>query len=347
MTWARQSSSILLAGLLAACGGTSGSGLFDDGSTGGSTGSGGSGAAQSTGGATGTGGAGAVTGSGGGGNVGGGPPLDCGLDGTWATFIEVGVEWESFTIRPGAGTVKQWIISEREVDGLQARDNGVACGIASPFFSTILDTWLGVDFLDAAFDSGSLPKSDLFSNLMTANALDPQIGDSFETAASPLMLGIENLDPMAAWPDINGIQPFLRDHDQDSFPGITAVPLEGTVPGAPPGTTFSDPQLDIPAGSPQANPLFMAMRVQAALRGTLVSCDPPRVEGTVVPESLDIELRNVGCLVSGSGAPCSTTQASFIDDNLPQFVPNGTSVLVSIKVPKGTSCNQVREMRFQ
>ena len=110
---------------------------------------------------------------------------------------------------------------------------------------------------------------------------------------------------------------------------------------------FSDPQLDIPAGSPQADPLFMVMRVRAALRGTLVALDPPRVEGEVVPQSLDIELRNIGCLVSGAGDPCSSTQAMFIDDNLPQFVPNGTSVLVSIKVPPGTSCAQVRQMSFQ
>ena len=313
------------------------------------SGVGGVGASPATGGTGATDGVGGASGgSSGGGNAGGASPtLDCGMQGTWATFVEVGVEWESLVIRPGAGTVRQWILAERDVFGNEARDTAVTCGIESPFFSTILDSWIGVSFLDALFDSGAVPTTELTSTVQAVDPTNLAIGDSFEAAPAPLVLGIDGLDAVAPWPDVAQIQPFLRDHDQDTFPGITAEPLEGPVPGTPLGTMFSDPQLEIADGAPQASLLFMAIRVRAALRGSLTSCDPPRLEGEAGAETLQIQLRNVGCLVSGTSSPCSTDQAAFIDSNLPEFVPNGISVLVSIKVPPGTSCAEVRALDFQ
>src|SRR5687767_10070338 len=55
----------------------------------------------------------------------------CGITGTWATFVQVGVEWSSGTIKPGAGTVKQWILSERRMEGAEVIDDARACGIGA------------------------------------------------------------------------------------------------------------------------------------------------------------------------------------------------------------------------
>ena len=332
--------SLLLASLALACGGSPDGDLFS--SSGGAGAGGGSGGAGAAGGSGGTG---AVGGSSGGaGGVGGGE-AGCALDGTWATFMEVGVEWQSNTIKPGAGTVKQWLLSSRTLSGTQAIDDGKLCGAESPHFATILDSWLGVDFLDALFDGGALPVSKLVSSLTMATGV-PQVGDGFTTETSPFLMGVEGMGTQEPWPSVGGIQSFVVDHDLDGAPGITAVPKTGQVPGAPPGTMFNNPQLDLAGIGPRANPLFMAIRTQGALDGTLVSCDPARVEGKVRPETLRIDLRSLGCMLAGTSTPCNPQQNQFVDDNMPRFTPNGTSVVVSVKVPDVTTCAQVREMTF-
>ena len=284
----------------------------------------------------------------------------CTLDGTWATFVEIGVGWSSTTISDGAGTVRQWTLGTRRFTGENVIDVTRACGIGaqgvplgSPWFSTRafptipLDSeWTGVQFLPELFDSGRLPPVELVTTV-TGNPADP-VGGTFDTEAKPFMFGVDELGPEDAWPDVAAMQGLMVDHDWDTHPGLTGVPFTGAVPGEPEGTMFTEPRLGIEPQPARASALFLGIRTRAALRGTLVTCD--RLEGHVIPESLQIESRNVGCTVLGTNAPCSPEQVSFIDSNLPVFQPNGgahaPSVVVGLRVPSNTTCAEVRAMDF-
>jgi hypothetical protein len=280
----------------------------------------------------------------------------CSVEGTWATFVEIGVGWESATIAPGAGTVRQWTLGQRRFTGANVLDVTRACGIGafgvplgSPWFSTrafpqipLESEWTGVQFLPELFDGGRLPPVELLTTV-TGDPADP-VGGTFETEAKPFMFGVDELGPEDPWPDVAGMQSLMVDHDWDAHPGLTGVPFTGSVPGETDGATFTEPRLGIEPMPARASALFLGIRTRAALTGTLVTCD--RFEGEVIPESLQIESRNVGCTVVGTNAPCSPEQVGFIDTNLPRFQPNGTSIVVGVRVPSNTTCAEVREKDY-
>jgi hypothetical protein len=293
---------------------------------------------------------------------GGAPPsgnVPCDMNGLWATFVEVGVEWESNTILAGAGTVRQWILTERTGAGTpQGLELSRVCGIGafgvplgSPWFSTISvpeiqlkSEWTGVQFLPQLFDNGALPVYEVQSQ---SNSVNPGVyapGDVYRLAAVPFSFGLEGLGEQP-WPEIGGMQPFVIDHDRDSYPGIAGVPFQGHVPGEPDGVDFLPPRLSLEVEPRRAARLFLTLRTRGALEGQVVSCDPTRIEGIVVPSTLLIESRNVGCLVVGA-ADCAPEEVQFIDSNLPKFAPNGTSTMVTLSVPHGTTCSDVRAMSF-
>jgi hypothetical protein len=311
----------------------------------------------------------AGNGSGGSGTGGSGgssivPGGDCDVTGTWATFVEVGVEWQSATIKPGAGTTRQWILSQRSIaDNGKLLDRAYACGIGaynvplgSPWFSIIdipelglLNEWTGVQFKKETFDMSRLPLVELYTTAKLAKPATVSVGDGFSTEAKPFLFGADGLAPDAEWPDVATLTPLAQaaDHDGDGHSGITGVPFQGQVPGEEEGLVFRNPRLEVGTNPPQrAEMLYMAVRTTAALQGTIVDCDHLRIEGEVVPESLRIDSRIVGCDVAETGLPCTEGQVAFIDSNLPVFRPNGTSLMVSIKVPSQTTCADVREMDF-
>lgn len=284
----------------------------------------------------------------------------CDMEGTWATFVEVGVGWESGTIRPGAGTTKQWILSRRHLVSGGAIDEARACGIGakgvplgSPWFSTIdlpevglPSEWTGVTFSPELFDSGRLAEIQVPSRITSKNPSAPVIGDGFATDPVPFQFGIDGFGQDVPWPTVAEALPHMVDHDGDGLPGLTGAPFQGQVPGEADGVVFKDPRLDLTGTPARTSGLHMAIRTRAGLRGTLVSCDPPRMEGDVIPSTLVIETRSVGCTVAGSGQPCTPDQSNFIDSNLPNFVANGTSRVVIVKVPDDTTCKEVRDLEY-
>jgi hypothetical protein len=281
------------------------------------------------------------------------------LTGTWATFVEVGVGWESGTIRAGAGTTRQWVIGKRSVQDGRVIETARACGIGaqgvplgSPWFSTIdvpaimLESeWTGVEFAPELFDSGRLPEVLLEVSLGSSDPANAQLGDTFSTPDLPFSFGVEGLAP-DAWPPTDEMRPLTVDHDGDGNPGLTGFPFQGPVPGEPDGTVFRNPRLGLEVETPRAAALYMTIRTRAALSGSLVSCDPPRFEGEVAGNSLLIETRNVDCKVADTNAPCDPAQVGFIDTNLPAFESNGVSRVVSVKIPDDSSCADVRAMDF-
>jgi hypothetical protein len=296
---------------------------------------------------------------------------DCGQVGTWAIFVEVGVEWQSTVISPGAGTVKQWILSRNSIgpDG-RLQSTAHACGIGaqnvplgSPWFSTIEvpqlqmpHEWTGVQFSADLFDKGTLEETPIPVAITSPDPQNPAIGDEFTTQPAPFTFGLQGLDPNAPWPTRDEIPPYLFDSDQDGNPGVTGLPFSGHVPGEPDGINFSDPRLTITVNPPpRASLLFLALRTRAGLQGRLSACAPepnqhdtlgPRLDGIVIPNTLLVELRNVSCTVTGANALCLPDQVKFIDDNLPQFKPNGTSRFVGLKVPDDTTCLKVRSLKY-
>jgi hypothetical protein len=141
---------------------------------------------------------------------------------------------------------------------------------------------------------------------------------------------------------------YMRDHDGDNRIGLTGTPFVGLVPGT--NARFQNPRLDIDvAGTgkpiPRTDGLHMAIRNRARLDLRLVSCNPPRFEGIVIPGTLLIETRNVGCTIADTnGEPCTDAYIGFIDGNLPQFVHNGTSQVVSVKAPPDMTCARARTL---
>jgi hypothetical protein len=311
-------------------------------------------------------GAGGQASGGGGGNVAAGGDImatgSCSdVEGRWAIFVEVGVDWQSATIKAGAGTTKQWILVDRTIQGGRFHEQARVCGVGaqgvplgSPWFSivdipelNIVDEWTGVTFKADVFDSGRVPQVELWTTVTLQDSAGLQVGDRFETESKPFLMGAEGLAADAAWPDVATLTPLMADHDGDGSPGISGIPFTGHVPGEDPGIDFADPRLGIVEPIARANQLFMAVRTQAALDGKLVSCDPPRVEGTVVADSLQIDSRVTACTQSGTSDPCTPDQVSFLDSNLPVFEFNGTSVVVGYKVPENTTCADVRGMKFE
>jgi hypothetical protein len=292
----------------------------------------------------------------------GGGAKVCDQTGTWATFVEVGVGWQSGTIKPGAGTVRQWILSHREVTATGVQDVAFVCGIGaqgvplgSAWFSTIdvptlvppvVGEWTGTEFLAALFDRGKTPSVTLTTTVTSADPTKSAIGDEFTSSATPFQLGVEGLAGDTPWPDMATMQTLAVDHDGDGAPGLSGIPFRGPVAGEPAGTVFQNPRLAIPNDSPRTSQLYLTLRTRASLNGKLVSCDPPRFEGKVLGSTLLIEVRNVGCVVADTKAPCSVEQATWIDTNLPRFVFNGTSKVVSVKVADNASCKDVRTLRY-
>lgn len=296
---------------------------------------------------------------------------DCSPIGTWAIFVEVGVEWQSAVISPGAGTVKQWIVSRIGVgpDG-RLESTAHACGIGaqnvplgSPWFSTIEvpqlqlpHEWTGVQFSANLFDRGQLEETPIPVAISSPDAENPAIGDEFTSSPAPFTFGLKGLDPAAPWPAGDQVLPYLFDSDMDGNPGITGLPFSGHVPGEPDNVFFSDPRLTIAENPPpRASLLFLALRTRAGLQGRLTACAPqpnvpdllgPRLDGIVIPNTLLVEIRNVSCTVTGANSLCLPEQVSFIDTNLPQFKPNGTSRFVGLKVPADIDCLKVRSLKY-
>ena len=194
-------------------------------------------------------------------------------------------------------------------------------------------------------------------SISSPDAQHPSLGDEFTTAPAPFSFGFRGLDPDGPWPTTpEEMMPLMFDSDVDGNPGITGLPFAGQVPGEPDGITFSDPRLTITMNPPpRASQLFLALRTRAGLQGRLTACAAPmngtellgpRLDGNVVPNTLKVETRNVACTVTGTNQACEKDQVKFIDDNLPQFNPNGTSRFVALKIPDNFTCEEVRSLQY-
>jgi hypothetical protein len=277
-------------------------------------------------------------------------PGACDFDGTWGSLLTIDVNWmpaglnlQTFILRPGAGTIRQWIKGARVQQGNQLEDTTVVCGIELPDFQGTQvagGQTYGVVFPDSLFDGMGLPS---FQVNETVTSDGP--GATFTASASAALLGLTMANPTTdTWP---ATITTATDPDHDGTPGVTVNAAVGVV-GAGDAGLYSN----IPVGVPAPfQPVDVATQLQLAIRqvtgvtGTVADCD--HIAGTVsIPEVAGVYAINshvIGCELVDGGA-CSDAQASFVDNTQPVFTPSGKTTFTSVRLPAGATCATVRGM---
>lgn len=318
--------------------GVGGSAAVGSGGTtsGGTSGSGG----ITYGGYTGSGGTsfGGATGSGGGGSGGtGGSTSDasalCDYSGTWATYITVPVSWPTapFVLDGGTGTLQQWDLTEQVQQGADVSAHTVPCMIFLPDLQSSLFGGFqkyGIRFPNALFDTGGIPGSDFVLH----GSVSPS-GISVQTDTFAILIGLTMANPTTTpWPGTHALS--LQDHDGDGSPGITVIPATGQG--------YSMPPVDLSGN--YADRVYIAERTISRLYGPLTSCDQVTLAVEIVPvagETTGIQSSVVGCHVQ-NGVDCTTAQSDFVDAIRPQYTPTGTGTSISVRIPPGSTCADVR-----
>jgi len=252
------------------------------------------------------------------------------------------VSWPGapFVLLQGSGTIKQWTLSHRVQDSLLAlHESVVACSIFLPDLTGSVLTSnqkFGIRFPNSIFDSGTAPPWEFKT---TASINGDQV--LFQTEPIATLTGVTLTSPATdTWPaPPSGSE--LRDDDNDQNPGVTVMPVD---PATDPSYNF--PPVGLPqflGDYPRAGQIFIASRSVATLHGTVDSCDS--LSGSVEIATLGgvpaINSSVVGC-VRTDGQVCVASEASFLDQNRPQFVPSGAGTLKSVRMPDGATCADVR-----
>lgn len=266
----------------------------------------------------------------------------CNFTGTWATFVSVPVSWPGapFVLVAGQGQVKQWTLSHRVQDSLlNLHETVVGCSIFLPdLVGSILTSnqKFGIRFPNAVFDKTQTPY--LFKT--TASLVGSEVQWSTEPVAT--LTGLSLPGPATdAWPS-PAVASTFRDDDMDGNPGVTVIPVD---PSADP--SYNWPPVGLPQylgqDYPRAKSIFIVARSVAALHGTVTSCDELHgaAEIKVIGSQPAINSTVVGC-VRTDGQTCVQSEADFLNQNRPQFVPSGPGTLISVRLPDNATCADAR-----
>ena len=277
----------------------------------------------------------------------------CDFNGTWATRITIDVTWQPqgqnmIILQGGSGTITQWVKGDRVQSPGAPRaliDQSVVCGVSLPDFQSTglaLNEVYGVRFPSALFDDQYIPPFSVSGTLDEAMT-------GYSTTSTAVLLGLSMTNPTTdPWP--SGVTTAV-DQDNDGNPGVTVNVATGEL-AKPPSigpTTYSYiptglPTLVIPA--PTASQLYVAIRQVTVTNGSVQDCNT--IDGTVsiplIGSKPAIDSHILGCATTDGGA-CSTgssSQTSFVDNSEPVFTPTGSTTFTSVRMPKGSSCAQVR-----
>lgn len=267
----------------------------------------------------------------------------CSFTGTWATFVSVPVTWPQapFVLYSGVGEVRQWTLSHRVQDSLlNIHETVSACAITLPDLSGAIlsgNQKFGIRFPDAVFDNGVAPP---YSFKTTASV----VGTHVEWATEPVatLTGLSLPGPATdAWPSPANPSGF-RDDDKDSYPAITVLPVDPSVDPSYNWPPVALPQI-LGADFKRASLIFIVSRSVAKLHGTVASCDEldGAAEIVTIAGTPSINSTVVGC-VRTDGVMCVQSEADFLNQNRPQFVPSGPGTLVSVRLPDGATCADAR-----
>jgi hypothetical protein len=224
------------------------------------------------------------------------------------------------------------------------RETVANCGILLPDLTGSVLTSnqrFGLRFPDAMFDKGEIPPG-------TVTATTSMVGADERYQAGPLVMltGLTMSDPTnTSWPTSFPASQ-MPDQDHDGLPGVTAVAVDSTT----------DPNYNLlPVGLPPAPPVpgadypraarvALVARTVANMNAAASGCD--QLEGGVDIVLIDgtaaLNWMVVGCTKS-TGDACTQDEATFLNGELPVFAPSGVGTLLSVRVPDGVGCPDVRK----
>jgi hypothetical protein len=264
---------------------------------------------------------------------GGAQPAGCVLDGRYAVKVTFEVTWvgTEFVIVPiveeGAGELSFAVLMELQTTPLGLEAHFKTCAASVPeFVAQISRERYQARIDNAAWDSASMP---VFHNVLKASCLEP--GCTLKGDPLVALIGAQLPQPTAAWPTrpADGQWP---DHDGDGQPGV-ATSMLGANDGA-----YAYPPVDIFLVR-RVRDLMLGMRVTLGIDGVLDSCD--ELHGAAPQGS--IQTRAVGCQSVTRPTACTTSELSFLNDNLPVWTV-GKGQFQAKRVAAKAECKDVRRV---
>jgi hypothetical protein len=185
-------------------------------------------------------------------------------------------------------------------------------------------------------------------------------GDTMSYSATVGLLGLKAGtsgawdNPATAWapdcannctPSGSFVQGDLSDDDNDTFPGITATPLNGDSGSCvKPNCNYADPPSTIIGGSNAvADQVYIVSRNELTISGPRATC----TQGTATVKVGLFDNHVVGCHIKG-GSACNSAQVQFIDSNRTKYVVagDGTAKVVQLTADANGTCAQARSANY-
>jgi hypothetical protein len=249
----------------------------------------------------------------------------CDLTGSFALKFTFNANWPGNTyLVSGSGNFTVWAKLQLVQSGTAFSAMVAPCGQTVPAQDSIpvLNETYALSYPSAIFDGTPLPATSSSGSL---GATTP--GSSFTLGTSAVLFGVTLNDPINdAWPNGSSIQ--TLDSDADGKRGVTAPYRSGGGYDYPPVNDF---------GTARASSAYIASRIRFALNGTFSSCTQASGGGTVT----DVDVRIVGCRISGGSRDCNGTEADHIDSVAPNFQTNSLSYSM-VKIADSATCSAVR-----
>ncbi|MFT3922769.1 MAG: hypothetical protein QM778_09560 [Myxococcales bacterium] len=222
-----------------------------------------------------------------------------------------------------------------ERNGAGYRGHVRACSTETPdFSSSTMGELYAVRFPEELWDADTMPEWEL---PIEVDCLEP--GCALKSDMLHALLGVDLPDPTGTWPESRkDTQLTYPDHDDDGSPGLTVDAVNSAPYSWPPVAVFPTVV--------RARQLMLGIRVTSMFDGTLDTCD--RFEGKG-PGTL-VQTRAASCIqdsgdVCGSNDTFSTSQATFLDENLPKWTVESTNWTV-VRLDDDADCADVRNAAY-
>jgi hypothetical protein len=274
-------------------------------------------------------------------------PKTCDLTGTFATLVELDVEWDPVqvlgitVIAGGSDTLYSWSLRKLVQTGTTISTQSIGCGDTSPdLCSGLLGQALTQNVPANIWGTSGMPVTKSSLTLSAA----PKQGDPFVGPLEVTLLGLDLANPSGAWPaSYDDAAITWLDHDGDGHPGVTANIVTS---GRSSACNLPYAALPIPATGELATQVFTGSRSLANLSGTIVDCDTIRGEFKGPRSGLPALDGHVAGCVKDSGSLCTPEETASLDASAASAQRLLASRFVMVRVPDATSCSQVRALDF-
>jgi hypothetical protein len=278
---------------------------------------------------------------------GGGAPCSASATVTVGTKVTVSTSWPGTAgVAKGAGPFLVWMLSIYDVDASnRITGTTTTCEMQMPSLTlTVHDALaIGAPSGTTALQAIVFPTTSwngVASTNVTGTLGGWNVGSSVAIAPVVLLYGLKSTSGLAStstqWPTSASMiaSADLTYADGMAYQtGIGQPGILGTYKSTPP---YYMPGTSLAPSSPSANQASLVFRTELRLYGTSSSCATQSGQAFV---NL-LNGRIVGCQLTGSAGPCTTSQSGFLDANETQFEP-GTGTFTSQQLSAGASCIDV------